>query len=101
SVSTEDSLFVLVLAGLIIRTTWRAARRSEHEELQARAASDALQRTNTELKRANSERQVFAALVENSSDFIGIADDTGCPVYLNPAGRRLVGLAPDFPVRST
>jgi PAS domain S-box-containing protein len=101
SVSTENSLFVLVLAALIVRTTWRAARRAEHEELQAQAAIDALQGANAELNRASSERRMFAALVENSSDFIGIADDTGCPVYLNPGGRRMVGLAPDFPVRST
>src|SRR4029077_1038480 len=79
SVSTEGSLFVLVLAALIVRTTWRTARRSEHEELQARAAMEALERTNEELNRASSERQVFAALVENSSDFIGIADATGKP----------------------
>jgi len=31
-------------------------------------------------------------------DFIGIADPTGKPVYLNAAGRRMIGLAPDFPV---
>jgi PAS domain S-box-containing protein len=101
SVNTEGSLFVLVLAGLIVRTTWRAARRSEHEELQARAAIEALQRTNAELNRANHERQMFAALVANSSDFIGIADATGKPLYLNPAGRRMVGLPPDFPVGDT
>jgi len=44
------------------------------------------------------ERQVFVSLIENASDFIGIADPTGKPIYLNPAGRRMVGLAPDFPV---
>jgi PAS domain S-box-containing protein len=101
SVGTEGSLFVLVLASLILRTTWRAAKRSEHEELQARAAIEALERANDELQRAISERQVFTALVENSSDFIGIADATGRPMYVNPAGRRMVGLAPDFPVGST
>lgn len=38
------------------------------------------------------ERQRFFALVENSPDFIGIADVAGVPVYVNPAGRRMVGL---------
>ena len=38
------------------------------------------------------------SLLENSSDFIGIADPTGKPIYLNSAGRRMVGPAPDFPV---
>lgn len=34
----------------------------------------------------------FNALVERSSDFIGIADLSGRPIYLNLAGRNLVGL---------
>jgi PAS domain S-box-containing protein len=101
SLSTEGSLFVLILAALVVRTTWRAARRSEHEERQARAAIDALARANEELNRVSSERQMFGALVENSSDFIGIADPAGKPVYVNPAGRHMVGLAPDFPVERT
>jgi PAS domain S-box-containing protein len=55
----------------------------------------------TEAHRLEEERQLFAALVENSSDFIGIADPSGKPMYLNPAGRRMVGLAPDHPVGET
>ena len=47
------------------------------------------------------DRRIFAALVENSSDFIGIADPAGTPVYLNPAGRRMVGFGPDFPIETT
>src|SRR4030095_3925541 len=47
------------------------------------------------------ERRIFAALVENSSDFIGIADASGKPVYLNPAGRRMIGIAADYPVETT
>jgi PAS domain S-box-containing protein len=48
-----------------------------------------------------SERRIFEALIENSPDFIGIADAKGNPTYLNPAGRRLVGLSPEFPVEAT
>jgi PAS domain S-box-containing protein len=51
-----------------------------------------------ERKRIEDERQVFVSLLDNSSDFIGIADPTGKPIYLNAAGRRMIGLAPDFPV---
>jgi PAS domain S-box-containing protein len=43
-------------------------------------------------------RQVFVSLLDNSSDFIGIADPTGKPIYVNPAGRRMVGLAADSSV---
>lgn len=49
---------------------------------------------NTNLKIALDERQIFASLVENSSDFIGTADPDGVPNYLNPAGRAMVGLSP-------
>jgi PAS domain S-box-containing protein len=55
----------------------------------------------TEQHRLAEERQLFAALVENASDFIGIADPSGKPIYVNPAGRRMVGLAPDHPVGET
>jgi PAS domain S-box-containing protein len=47
------------------------------------------------------ERRLFAAVIENSSDFIGIADARGKPIYLNPGGRRMVGLSADFPIEPT
>lgn len=45
-------------------------------------------------RQAEAEQRRFAALVENSSDFIGVASLGGVPRYINPAGRRLVGLDP-------
>lgn len=41
------------------------------------------------------ELERFRALVEASSDFIAIGTLEGKAVYLNPAGRRMVGLRPD------
>jgi PAS domain S-box-containing protein len=55
----------------------------------------------TERKKSEDERQVFVSFLENSPDFIGIADPNGKPVYLNPAGRRMVGLPMDYPVENT
>jgi PAS domain S-box-containing protein len=43
----------------------------------------------------------FQALVGASTDFIGIAETTGRLVYLNPAGRRMVGLPADVDVTRT
>ena len=100
-VRAEISLFALGMIGFILRATWLGARRSEHEELMARAAFEALQSANEKLSRTSDERAVFAALIKSSSDFIGIADANGKPVYLNPAGRRMVGLAADYPVENT
>jgi PAS domain S-box-containing protein len=61
----------------------------------------ALARDISERKRTDDERQVFVSLLENSPDFIGIADPNGTPIYLNPAGRRMVGLPADYPVEQT
>jgi PAS domain S-box-containing protein len=46
----------------------------------------------TDRKRAEAEREKFVTLVENSTDFIGICDLRGVPIYVNPAGLKLVGL---------
>jgi PAS domain S-box-containing protein len=73
----QVSSFVVIVLALILRATWKASRIAEREELRS---------------------QAFASLVEYSSDFIGIADPEGRPTYLNPAGRRMVGLSSDFRV---
>jgi PAS domain S-box-containing protein len=43
----------------------------------------------------------FQALVEASSDFIAIAGIDGLVTFVNPAGRELIGLAPDRDVTTT
>lgn len=55
----------------------------------------------SERVRIEDERQVFVSLIEHSSDFIGIADPSGKPIYVNPAGRRMVGLPAAYPVEKT
>src|SRR5262249_7323524 len=55
----------------------------------------------SERKRIEDERQVFVSFLENCADFIGIADPNGKPVYVNPAGRRMVGLPVDLPLEKT
>jgi PAS domain S-box-containing protein len=55
----------------------------------------------TDRKQREDERKVFVALMENSSDFIGISDPTGKPVYINTAGRRMVGVSDDFDIEQT
>jgi PAS domain S-box-containing protein len=53
----------------------------------------------SERKRMEDERQVFVAFLENSPDFIGVADPNRKLLYINPAGLRMVGLPADYPVR--
>ncbi|MBD2525169.1 PAS domain S-box protein [Nostoc sp. FACHB-133] len=47
----------------------------------------------SERKLAEAEQQKLVSLVENSSDFIGIASLEGQLLYINDAGQKLVGLA--------
>jgi PAS domain S-box-containing protein len=55
----------------------------------------------TERKRVEDERQVFMSFFENSVDFIGIVDPNWRPVYINPAGLKMVGLPLDHSVEQT
>jgi PAS domain S-box-containing protein len=54
----------------------------------ANEAAIALQRWQAE-----ADKRRYLALIERSSDFIGVAGLDGVPQYVNPAGLRLVGLA--------
>jgi PAS domain S-box-containing protein len=45
-----------------------------------------------EQRRSDRERDMLTALVENSTDFIGIATLAGSALYVNEAGRRLIEL---------
>ncbi|MBN3943032.1 PAS domain S-box protein [Nostoc sp. NMS9] len=47
----------------------------------------------SERKQAEAEQQKLVSVVENSSDFIGIATLEGQLLYINDAGQKLVGLA--------
>jgi len=47
----------------------------------------------SERKQAEAEQQKLVSLVENSSDFIGIATLEGELLYINDAGQKLVGLS--------
>jgi two-component system cell cycle sensor histidine kinase/response regulator CckA len=55
----------------------------------------------TERKRTEEERQKFFTLVENSRDFIAVADLCGKVEYVNPAGRALLGIASADAVKGT
>ncbi len=46
----------------------------------------------TERRKVEAEREKFVTLVENSTDFIGICDLEGIPLFVNRAGLAMVGL---------
>ncbi|MEA2271168.1 MAG: hypothetical protein QOC64_3778, partial [Solirubrobacteraceae bacterium] len=60
-----------------------------------------IHRDVSERRRADRRHQRLAAIVEHSADFIGFADLDGRVLYVNEAGRRLVGLASIEETRET
>lgn len=83
--------------------------RLAHKELEAKVAertrelaeANAMLRLEiAERKHDEDEIRKFASLVENSTDFIGIASLDGQVLFVNPAGQALVGLAGDAYVRT-
>lgn len=99
-VRTEISLFAVLMIALMLRTTWHAARRSEREELRAVAALAASRKSNTFLKKTLDEKQIFEALLKSSQDFIGISNADLNVIYINPAGRKMIGLPEEGPLPS-
>ena len=55
-------------------------------------AASKIARDVTRQREAEAERQRFVTLIENSTDFIGICDVQGVPVFINRAGLAMVGL---------
>jgi PAS domain S-box-containing protein len=55
----------------------------------------------TERDRAEGELRQLAALVETSTDFIGVSSLDGRALFLNAAGQRMVGLEGNVQVRTT
>ena len=50
----------------------------------------------SERRRIEEERRKLVGLAENSLDFMGLATLDGRPLYVNPAGRRLLGIPNDL-----
>lgn len=83
--------------------TREATRVREYDELvSAFANASALLRSRDEERaRSDSDRDRLAALVAESHEFIGVADLEGRALFVNAAGRKLVGLSDESAVRGT
>jgi PAS domain S-box-containing protein len=52
----------------------------------------------TERKRMEKDLRMIASVVESSTDLVGFASIEGIELFLNPAGRRMLGIDPDEPL---
>jgi PAS domain S-box-containing protein len=89
---------IFIAMGVTVSMLHRQLRRATRDVAEALLAS---RRLAERLQKLVDERRMLMALVENSRDFIAFADEHGVPVYINPGGRRLIGLPPNFPVNTT
>ena len=91
----------------IVRPDTGAVRWMEARGFAVRAEADGILRfvgvvmDTTDRKRSEDERQRLVSIIENSRDFIGISDAEGKPLFLNRAGRELVGLEYTHDIRRT
>ena len=51
-----------------------------------------------ESRRLDEQSRLLASIVENHPDFIGVGSLMGQALYVNPAGRRMIGLPIDFDI---
>ncbi len=81
------TLVALLLAALV----WMQAR-------QGSVLDDQVQKQTAKLLEANEELVRFKAIAETTSDFVGMCELDGTPLYVNQAGRALLGIAPEEPI---
>jgi PAS domain S-box-containing protein len=74
-----------------VRTIGEAVRNNEGKIIKVQGAFQDI----TERKQEEATRQKFVMLADSSSEFIGMCDFDLKPIYVNPAGVRMVGL-PDM-----
>lgn len=84
--------------GIVVSILEHRFRRSRRQVAEALAKT---RRLNDHLANAIADRNVFAAVADNSSDFIGLADPSGTPIYINPAGRTMIELPNDLRIEDT
>jgi PAS domain S-box-containing protein len=84
-----DELHAVVMVGDVSdRKKSEAGYQRIHEELECLVC---LEKQRRELSEGMQER--LLAILEKTTDYVAMADSTGSMVYLNPAGRELLGLS--------
>ena len=87
---------IFIILGYVVSALHRNLRRVTRDVAAALIESRKL---TERLQKLVDERRMLMSVIENSPDFIGFADEHGTPIYINPGGRRMIGLDPTFPVR--
>ena len=96
----QASLFVVLMAALVLRTTWLAARHAEQDELRARTALAESRRANDDLQKALDEQEELrlseaklAGIVSASPDAIVSIDRHQRITLFNEAAEAIFGFS--------
>ena len=91
-------LAIILTGGIAVFTIYRMVGEVGARVLELSFVNGQLAREIKERRRMEDELRKLASVVESSSDFIGIATMEGRVTFVNPAGRRMVGMDPDAPL---
>ena len=106
-VADRETSFPLVIligglfAASLVAVNILLAQRGSARAKETLAANDALQKEAAERKRAEEGEKRFAAILEATTDFVGITTPSGKVLYVNHAGRRMAGIDDDADVTTS
>ena len=101
--ATQTSIFFILTLLMAIsgRSVWGALTRARTGERALAERNLQLQGEIVQRQRVQQEQARLVAILEATSDLVGIADTETKTLYLNSAGRRLMGMAEDTDVTAT
>lgn len=101
--ATQITIFFILMLLMAIsgRSVWAALTRARTGERTLAERNRQLQGEIAQRQRVQQEQARLVAILETTSDLVGIADTQTKLLYLNHAGRRLVGMADDADVTAT
>jgi len=85
-----DGFYVGNYRDITERSRVKEELRRLNEELEERVAA-----RTTELEASLIEQRRLATIIETTPDYVGIADMQGRSLYINQAGKRMIGLSPE------
>jgi diguanylate cyclase (GGDEF)-like protein/PAS domain S-box-containing protein len=91
---TEDELKILYGVGNQVAVALERARLHEHMERLVAQRTSALTAEIAERKRIEQEQARLVAIIEATPDFVATGDLEGRTLYINQAGRRMIGFEP-------
>jgi PAS domain S-box-containing protein len=101
--ATQTTIFLglSILLAISSRSMYQALTFAYRAEQTLGDQNALLQREIQNREQIQQEQARLAAILEQTSDIVGMSDQQGVVFYLNQSGRKLAGLSPDYDITST